>query len=463
MLTTKEKRTITQLLSLISDDEEAITLQTLEGFMFGLAMTPDIILPSEWLPFIFGEEGPEFASEKHLQESLACLMKVYNKELDKFHGDRLVFPFQLEKMKSEQLAEVHDWVYGLNEALWLRDEIWDFDRYDYLSEEEKDMLYTCMTSLEAFGSEDLKEMLIKEGHEEIMHEIIDDHLLNKLSPREKIDLLLMSHLPFSVTTLIEYAHVIDEQIRSSAPPPVNHHPIRKEKVGRNQPCPCGSVKKYKKCCERKDDPASKSKIIEVDFSKSSKNKRLFTELFQLKISLKGARPPIWRRIQIPGHLTLATLHQVIQQCFGWEDYHLHEFVIDKVRYAPADEPDDFQLTFNKTKNEETFSLEDIITHEGKKFEYVYDFGDNWHHMISVEKILPLNESQNHPILLTGKRACPPEDCGGIHGFLNMVEMLQDPESPEYEEIIEWLGDDFDSALFTKEQIAEINVLLRRFT
>jgi yecA family protein len=462
MLTPKETKTIEQLLSLVEEYEDAITLKEFEGFMFGLAMTPDVILPSEWLPFIFGEEGPEFESEQQVQEMMGCLMRVYNKGVNKFHTGQLVFPFQLDKMKSGEVAEIHDWVYGLSEALYLRDETWDFDRYDHLSEEEKDALYTCLTSIDAFGSEDLQETLIEEGVDEIINDLLDDHLSKKLSQREKIDILLMSHLPHAVTALIEHAYVIDEQIRESRNSSGGLRPVKREKVGRNQPCPCGSGKKYKKCCERKDDPTTRSNVIEVDFSRTKRGEKQSTAVFQLKIALQGARPPIWRRVQIPGHMRLAELHEVIQLCFGWGNYHLHEFVIDKVHYVPAGEFEDFQMTFNETKNEETVSLQNVITHEGKKFMYVYDFGDDWRHVISVEKILPPEQAQNAPVLLTGKRACPPEDCGGIYGFLNMVETLQDPDSPEYEELLEWFDGDFDPALFSKEEIEAINVLLREF-
>ena len=463
MLKPQEKKIITQLLDLVSEPEDLPTLKSFEGFMFGLAMTPDVILPSEWLPFILGEEGPEFESEKQAQEMLNCVMRIYNRLVSDFQNGRLTLPLQLDEMISVDLSGVHDWVDGLTEALWLRDEIWDFDGYDHLTDEEKDLLYTCLTSIEAFGSEDLKETLVEAGLEELFQELTDDRLQNKLSQSDKIDILLISFLPKAVSALIEHAYTLDQQIRKSMSSSQGPRLVQGKKTGRNQPCPCGSGKKYKKCCERKDDPAVKSNLIEVDFSRNRKKQRQSGELFQLKITLKGARPPIWRRIQIPGRMTLATLHHVIQECFGWEDYHLHEFVIDKARYVPADEPDDFHTSFSKPENEEAFTLQEVIYQEGQKFEYVYDFGDNWQHMISVEKILPPDKSRHHPVLLTGKRACPPEDCGGIPGFLDMLETLQEPDSPEKEELHEWLGEEFDPARFGKKEIEEINLLLRQFT
>ncbi len=157
-------------------------------------------------------------------------------------------------------------------------------------------------------------------------------------------------------------------------------------------------------------------------------------IYQIKITLKDVKPPIWRRIQVKSDITLHSLHRTIQTVMGWEDGHLHKFDIR----APSSEP--------------KVRLNQLNLVEKQKFLYVYDFGDNWEHTILLEKILPIDEKTQYPICLAGERSGPPEDCGGPWGYMDLLDVLDDPNDPEYEERVEWIGEDFDPELFDIEKI-----------
>jgi hypothetical protein len=87
-----------------------------------------------------------------------------------------------------------------------------------------------------------------------------------------------------------------------------------------------------------------------------------------------------------------------------------------------------------------------------RFQYVYDFGDDWEHAVVIEKVGPLDPDQQYPALITGKRACPPEDCGGVPGYYGLLEVLADPNDEEHAELTELVGDDFDPERFDADTI-----------
>jgi hypothetical protein len=164
--------------------------------------------------------------------------------------------------------------------------------------------------------------------------------------------------------------------------------------------------------------------------------------YQLKITLKDSKPPIWRRFIVSESITLVKLHHVIQEVMGWYDSHLHEFEFNGECYGQPDPDAMFEIN-----NEKKVKLNLLINTEKDKFLYNYDFGDDWRHVIVLEKILTEQPAPVKPKCITGKMACPPEDCGGLWGYYDMLETLKDPKSPEYEETIEWLGGEFDSEAF----------------
>ncbi len=163
-------------------------------------------------------------------------------------------------------------------------------------------------------------------------------------------------------------------------------------------------------------------------------KRTPAPIYQLKITLRGSKPPIWRRVLVSGHSTLADLHEIIQIVMDWDEAHLHEFEINKIRYS------DPLVALDGAQNETRVRLKEVISREKMKFHYVYDFGDDWDHEILVEKILPPDPEKERelPVCLKGKRACPPEDVGGMGGYYYFLEAIQDPEHPEHEILSEWI-------------------------
>jgi len=164
-------------------------------------------------------------------------------------------------------------------------------------------------------------------------------------------------------------------------------------------------------------------------------------IYQLKITLKDIRPPIWRRVQIRSEATLAQLHWVIQFSMGWTNSHLHSFNIGGIEYGvPMPE---FDIDGMAVRDEQTVKLNKVIPGEKFKFLYLYDFGDAWEHEILVEKVLEFDPTFDYPNCITGKRACPPEDCGGVWGYQNFLEVIQDANHPEHEEMLEWVGGFFD--------------------
>ncbi|MDI3524632.1 MULTISPECIES: plasmid pRiA4b ORF-3 family protein [unclassified Kosmotoga] len=183
-------------------------------------------------------------------------------------------------------------------------------------------------------------------------------------------------------------------------------------------------------------------------------KKKFDHVYQFKITLKGIKPPIWRRIQVPETYTFWDLHVAIQDAMGWLDYHLHEFEIInpstglKVNIGIPDE--DFGrdvLPGWKQKIADYFSM------ENPKANYTYDFGDNWEHKIELEKILPREKGVTYPVCIKGKRACPPEDCGGVWGYEELLEAIKDPAHERHEELLEWLGEDFDPEHFDVNEVS----------
>jgi hypothetical protein len=177
------------------------------------------------------------------------------------------------------------------------------------------------------------------------------------------------------------------------------------------------------------------------------------DIYKIKITLLDIKPPIWRSVAVPGDITLAKLHNVIQAVMGWTNSHLHEFRSkDMVFAVPDPEYDTVDVI-----NERRVKLSDVIEKPKRQFQYIYDFGDDWIHQILVEQIGPPEPGMRYPICLAGKRACPPEDCGGSWGYENMLKALADPNHEEHETMVDWIGDDFDSEEFDLE---ETNRILR---
>lgn len=157
-------------------------------------------------------------------------------------------------------------------------------------------------------------------------------------------------------------------------------------------------------------------------------------------------PSVWRRVQVPRKATLSVLHKILQIAMGWEDVHLHEFIIGKERFGPRD-PEAGHRLFDEKK----FRLEQLIERVPKKFEYLYDFGDGWRHELNIENELT-DETSKPPLCLEGLNACPPEDCGGPLGYANLLTALGDSTHTDDEVLSEWVGSDFNPTLFDLKEV-----------
>jgi hypothetical protein len=174
-------------------------------------------------------------------------------------------------------------------------------------------------------------------------------------------------------------------------------------------------------------------------------------VYLLKITLKNVRPPIWRRFEVPGNITLYKLHKVIQVLMGWYGYHLFEFKIKDVLYGTPDIEDGYLV-----ENAKRFKLNKILE-EGKNYLYTYDMGDNWECVLTVEKVAPTEIEPRHAVCLKGKRSGPAEDSGGPWGYEDYLELLKTPpenDDEEAKERREWIGEDYDPEYFNLEEINE---------
>ena len=170
-------------------------------------------------------------------------------------------------------------------------------------------------------------------------------------------------------------------------------------------------------------------------------------VYQFKITLLESHPPVWRRIQVQD-CTLDKLHEHIQTAMGWTNSHLHHFKVGEQLYG---DPDLMQENFEDMgyKDSTTTRISDILPKTGKRFRfrYEYDFGDSWDHEVLFEGVVRADPKVKYPLCLEGARACPPEDCGGIWGYADFMEAIQNPDHERHEELLEWVGGRFDPEAF----------------
>ena len=175
------------------------------------------------------------------------------------------------------------------------------------------------------------------------------------------------------------------------------------------------------------------------------------QIYQIKVTLIETDPPIWRRLLVPADLTLAQLHGVLQIAMGWDDSHLHEFEIGGQRFGEAGPMEQFS-SGPLTRSERTTRLFQVLSTPRIKTVYTYDFGDGWEHRIVVEKRLAPEAGRTYPVCVAGERHCPPEDCGGIPGFYNLMEAIADPKQERHDELLDWLGDGFAPEAFSVDEV-----------
>lgn len=184
----------------------------------------------------------------------------------------------------------------------------------------------------------------------------------------------------------------------------------------------------------------KEKVANAEIQDQSES----ISVYQMKVTLLGVRPLVWRRFRITSDLTLYQLHLIIQRLIGWGNYHLYEFSLPHTYTYGCGGAD--------LENPRGAKLNQLIHAEKQIIYYTYDFGDYWEHEILVEKILKPEDNVKYPICLKGNRACPPEDCGGPSGYMYMLKVIKNRRHPDYREMKEWLGGGFDPLAFDLKNI-----------
>ncbi|GAB4396823.1 MAG: hypothetical protein OHK0053_11840 [Microscillaceae bacterium] len=160
-------------------------------------------------------------------------------------------------------------------------------------------------------------------------------------------------------------------------------------------------------------------------------------VYQIKVKLLDAPLLIWRKLEVSSEVRLDKLHLIIQTAMGWENAHLYQYILPKLQQYIVPEPEDLAEYGHFLASE--VSLAKFLSAPKQKLRYEYDFGDNWQHDIVLEKILPFDSNVNYPRCLSGKGACPPEDCGGVWGYEELLAILADPKHKEHKHYREWLG------------------------
>ncbi len=178
-------------------------------------------------------------------------------------------------------------------------------------------------------------------------------------------------------------------------------------------------------------------------------------VYQIRIDLQYAKPPIWRRVLVPTDIMLDEMHAIIQAVFSWDNSHLHCFIDGYF--------DDYSVfigppSVDVEMDEAECPLVDVLAGEGDRLIYEYDFGDSWRHVLKVEKVLPREEVEAEydqlPVCIKGRLAAPPDDIGGIGGYYYSLEILQDPNHEQYEDYKGWYEESFDPEVFDIDEANE---------
>jgi hypothetical protein len=168
---------------------------------------------------------------------------------------------------------------------------------------------------------------------------------------------------------------------------------------------------------------------------------------QRKVTLLHLSPPVWRRLAVPSDMPLGALHYVLQLAMGWTDSHLHHFRVGKTTYGDPE-----MLEELGDADEWDASLADVAPRRGSRLRYTYDYGDNWEHDIVVEQVGPPMPDVRYPVCVTGERAGPPDDCGGVWGYADLLKALADPNHPEHDWMREWAGGPIDPEVFDLDEV-----------
>jgi uncharacterized protein len=227
MFSPAEKRNISKMLGRTADPDDTLTLEGVHGLLFGLAIIPEPVMPSEWFPRIFGAEMAEFEEKDDVEKWMESLLGAYNRVLGENDEGTLGFPFDLMHLREGDFERIRHWALGLFRAMSLRPETWGLDKSESaLSEEDRKITDACTVIFGLAQPEKISDPFVK-------------------SPDAAT---LYGSLPHAVTIVRDHGNRVRREMREQGIVPVPRGIRHAPKIGRNEPCPCGSGKKYKKCC-----------------------------------------------------------------------------------------------------------------------------------------------------------------------------------------------------------------------
>jgi hypothetical protein len=178
-------------------------------------------------------------------------------------------------------------------------------------------------------------------------------------------------------------------------------------------------------------------------------------VLQVHVRLTGVEPQVWRRLHVPADADFWSLHVAINDAMGWLDCHLHQF---QARHPATGEM--AQIGIPDGEGVEagvlagwTVPAVEFLRQTGYLMLYEYDFGDGWVHEVTFESLLPMEPRASYPRCVGGERACPPEDCGGPHGYVMLLEALADSRHPQHKEMRGWAGKRFDPGRFDSARVS----------
>lgn len=239
MFTVGEARKLESILCKATDPDLSFNPTELHGFLFGLALTPEPVMPSEWLKVVFASDGPLFENEKDAQDGFGYLMEIYNRFITASNNDKLHFPFDYAKLTETMIIDIEEWAYGLLEALSLRPHNWGMayeESENDIPEEMLEVMNACIV---------IRAAAFEEERDDVFEP------LPGAEPKsdEDVYIFIVKALPACVDILRAHAKTLREAFLAGLQESSHETTVRREpKVGRNDPCPCGSGRKYKKCC-----------------------------------------------------------------------------------------------------------------------------------------------------------------------------------------------------------------------
>lgn len=183
-------------------------------------------------------------------------------------------------------------------------------------------------------------------------------------------------------------------------------------------------------------------------------KRAAFTVYELYVELEDITPKIWRRLLVPDDMTLVGLHYLLQLAVGWTDSHLHSFTFGNKTYSAGSAVDLAELDM---LDERRVTLGSVLAASSKTFVYDYDFGDCWRHLITWKPAVQPDPVYSYPLCSGGARAAPPEDCGGVPGYMDFLAAIRDPKHEEHDSLLAWIGGAFDPEAF---DLNAINRILR---